>query len=278
MTILRVACIQVNAGPDLALNLAAAASLVRAAQAQGAELAVLPENTGLIVKDRAERFLRSFPEDHHPAVPFFADLARETGLWIVVGSIAVIVGEEKLANRCLVFAPDGSVAARYDKIHLFDVDLDKGESYRESENFRAGDRAALATTPWGKIGLTICYDLRFAALFRALAKAGAGIITVPAAFTVPTGQAHWHVLLRARAIETGCFVLAPAQCGAHDGGRQTYGHSLIISPWGEILAEAGEEPGIILADLNLDDVTRVRRMIPSLQHDRDFAAAAQPLT
>jgi deaminated glutathione amidase len=267
---LRVACIQLNSGPDIAANLDLAAAQVRAAQQAGAEFIALPENASLMVADRAEKFARAKTEATHPALPFFADLARSTGTWIMAGSHAIKLNDQQLANRCYLFNPAGERVAAYDKIHLFDVDLPTGESHRESASFKPGDRAMLADTPWGKLGMTICYDVRFAALYRKLAQAGASIITVPSAFTVPTGRAHWHILLRTRAVETGCFVLAPAQCGTHDGGRQTFGHSLIINPWGEILAEAHNNTGYILADLDLDEVVRVRSALPSLKHDREF--------
>jgi len=267
---LRAAIIQVNAGPEIEPNLAQAAALVRGAVADGAELVCLPENVSLMAQGREKILARVRPEESHPGVPFFRDLARETGAWIMTGTLGCLLDDGRVANRAFVVAPNGDIVARYDKIHMFDVDLAGGESYRESATYRPGERAVVAPTPWGGLGLSICYDVRFAYLFRALAKAGASLITVPAAFTVPTGRAHWHVLLRARAIETGCFVLAPAQTGLHDGGRGTYGHSLIISPWGEVLADAGEGVGHVIADLDLDKVAEARRMVPSLGHDRSF--------
>jgi predicted amidohydrolase len=269
---LTVACVQVNAGPEIAPNLAAAAEGVRRARDAGAELITLPENVSMVVQGRAKVLERVRAEADHPALPAFQDLARETGAWLLVGSLGILLDEDgRVANRSFLIAADGAVVARYDKIHMFDVDLPGGESYRESATFRPGERAVVAPTPWGGLGLTICYDLRFAYLFRALAQAGASLITVPAAFTVPTGRAHWQVLLRARAIETGCFIIAPAQCGTHDEGRQTYGHSLIIDPWGAILAEAGDEPGVITATLDLARVAECRGMVPALRHDRGFA-------
>jgi predicted amidohydrolase len=230
----------------------------------------MPENVTMVVQGRAKVLARARPEQDHPAIPFFRDLARETGAWLLAGSLAVKLDEERVANRSLLIAADGAVVARYDKIHMFDVDLADGESYRESATFRPGDRAVVAQTSWGGVGLSVCYDLRFAYLYRALAQGGARVLTVPSAFTVPTGRAHWHVLLRARAIETGCFVIAPAQCGTHDAGRQTYGHSLIVSPWGEVLADAGEEPGVVTARIDPAEVERARAMVPSLRHDRRF--------
>ncbi|OYQ32421.1 amidohydrolase [Niveispirillum lacus] len=269
-TSVRVALVQVNAGPEILPNLEQAGAFVHQAVAQGAQLVCLPENVSLMVQGRENILARVKPEEDHPGVRHFRDLARETGAWIMTGTLGCLLPDGRVANRAFVINPDGEITARYDKIHMFDVDLAGGESYRESATYRPGEQAVVAATPWGGLGLSICYDVRFAYLYRALAKAGASIITVPAAFTVPTGRAHWHVLLRARAIETGCFVLAPAQTGTHDGGRGTYGHSVIISPWGEVLADAGEEPGVILADLDLSKVEEARRMVPSLLHDRRF--------
>jgi Predicted amidohydrolase len=265
---LKAACVQVNAGTEILPNLQAAGDLVRRARDAGADFIAMPENVSMIVQGRAKVLERVKPEAEHPGVPFFADLARETGAWLLAGSLGILLDEGRVANRSYLFDGQGRVVATYDKLHMFDVDLKGGESYRESATFRPGDRAVLADTPWGGMGLTICYDVRFAYLYRALAQAGANIITVPAAFTVPTGRAHWHVLLRARAIETGCFVIAPAQTGTHDQGRQTYGHSLIVAPWGEVLADAGEEVGFVVADLDLDRVEEARRMVPALTHDR----------
>jgi predicted amidohydrolase len=264
------ACVQVNAGPEIGPNLTAAGDLVRRARDAGADFIAMPENVTMVVQGRAKVLARARPEQDHPAIPFFRDLARETGAWLLAGSLAVKLDEERVANRSLLIAADGAVVARYDKIHMFDVDLAGGESYRESATFRPGDRAVVAQTPWGGVGLSVCYDLRFAYLYRALAQGGARVLTVPSAFTVPTGRSHWHVLLRARAIETGCFVIAPAQCGTHDAGRQTYGHSLIVSPWGEVLADAGEEPGVVTARIDPAEVERARAMVPSLRHDRRF--------
>ncbi|WP_431855749.1 carbon-nitrogen hydrolase family protein [Azospirillum sp.] len=267
---LRVACVQVNAGTEIAGNLTAAGDLIRRARDAGASFIATPENVSMIVQGRDKVLARVRPEADHPGFPFFADLAKETGAWLLAGSLGVLLDDGRVANRSVLFDDQGRVAARYDKIHMFDVDLKGGESYRESATFRPGERAVLASTPWGGLGMTVCYDVRFAALYRALAQAGASLVTVPAAFTVPTGRAHWHVLLRARAIETGCFVLAPAQTGTHDAGRRTYGHSLIISPWGEVLADAEDEVGFVTADLDLDQVAEVRGMVPSLRHDRPF--------
>lgn len=267
---LRVACIQLNSQADIAANLARIGPQLAAARAQGATLITLPENATFIGGDDAARRASAVPEEQHPAVPFFAAEAKKLQAWILCGSLTIRRADGKLNNRAYLFAPDGSIAARYDKIHLFDAQLAGGEHYRESDTVAPGDAAVLVKTPFGGLGLTICYDMRFGGLYRDLAKAGAGIIAAPAAFTVPTGQAHWHSLLRARAIESGCFILAPAQCGTHAGGRRTFGHSLIVDPWGTVLAEAGDEPTIITADLHLADISRVRQMLPSLQHDRTY--------
>lgn len=268
--VVKAACVQVSAGTELQPNLDAAGDLVRRARDAGAEFITLPENVGWIVQGRAKTMARVKTEAEHPGIPFFADLARETGAWILAGTLGVLQDDQRVANRSYLFNPQGQAVSHYDKIHMFDVDLKDGESYRESATFRPGERAVVAATPWGGVGMTICYDVRFPYLHRALAKAGASIITAPAAFTVPTGRAHWHTLLRARAIETGCFVVAPAQTGTHDEGRQTYGHSLIIAPWGEVLADAGEGVGVITADLDMARVEEARRMVPALNHDRDF--------
>ncbi len=266
----KAACIQINAGREIAPNIETTSDLIRQAADEGAELIVTPENTTMIEPDKEAQRAKTPKEADHPAIAAFSDLARERGIWLVIGSMSMALDDGRAANRSFLFAPDGNIAARYDKIHMFDVDVPDGQTYRESANFRPGEQGVVADLPWGKLGMTICYDLRFAYLYRALAKAGAGILTVPAAFTQFTGKAHWHILLRARAIETGCFVLAPAQTGEHAGGRRTYGHSLIVAPWGEVLADAGEAPGIIYADIDMQRVRDARRMIPALEHDRTF--------
>ncbi len=258
----------------MARNVAEAAALIREAAAQGADFITTPEMTNILEPDRPRLRSLARPEAEDASVAAFSALARELGLWLNIGSLALRGDAEKLVNRSLLFAPDGSIAARYDKIHLFDVDLPTGESLRESHAYAGGAEAVLVETPKGPIGLTICYDMRFAHLYRMLAQAGAKLFTVPSAFTVPTGQAHWHVLLRARAIETGSFVLAAAQGGTHESGRQTYGHSLIVSPWGEVLAEAGIEPGIVIADIDLAQADVARARIPSLLHDRAVTLTA----
>ena len=268
----RLACVQVNAGDDMPANLAAAADLGRAARDQGAALIGFPENVAFMAPDGVGVRQAAKPEADHPALATFRDLARELEAWLLVGSLAVATGDAdgRVANRTFLVDDSGAVRARYDKIHMFDVALAGGESYTESATFRPGGAAVCAATPFGALGLTICYDLRFPYLYRALAQAGARLIAVPSAFTLATGKAHWHTLLRARAIETGCFVFAPAQCGTHPRGRKTFGHSLIIGPWGEILAEADETPGVISAEIDLAASDRARAQVPALTHDRDF--------
>ncbi|HWE76498.1 MAG TPA: carbon-nitrogen hydrolase family protein [Stellaceae bacterium] len=276
MTVFKAACIQLNAGREVEPNIRIAADLVRRARDAGADLIMTPEVSDMIEPKRALRDEKARIEREHPMLAAFRDLARETGAHLLLGSIVVRTeGDGRLANRSFLIAPDGNILARYDKIHMFDVDLPGGESYRESAVFKPGEGTALASLPWGVLGLTICYDLRFPHLYRALAQGGADFLTVPSAFTVPTGKAHWHVLLRARAIENGCFVFAPAQCGEHAEGRKTYGHTLIVAPWGEILAEAGDEPGFILAEIDTAKIAEARRAVPSLGHDRPFATPAK---
>ncbi len=270
MTSFRAACIQVNAGNDLSANLKTLKSLVRRARTDGADFALLPENVAMMEWGREKLIAKAAPADRHLALAALKALARETGMWLHGGTLHILLDDGRLANRTYVFDPSGAVAAHYDKIHMFDVDLGNGEVYRESATFRPGEGAAVIDLPWGRLGLSICYDVRFPQLYRALAKAGAQFICVPAAFTRTTGRAHWHILLRARAIETGCYILAPAQCGEHAGGRQTYGHALIVSPWGEVLADGGEEPGFVMAEIDTDQVAEARRKVPALSHDRAF--------
>ncbi len=271
MSVFTAACVQLTSGPEVMPNIAAASELIAEAAGLGAHFVGTPENTTQVEGDKARMLAEARPEETHAAVPAFRELAAQHGIWLLIGSLTIKLSEEQCANRSLLFAPDGRIAARYDKIHMFDVDIPDGQSYRESATFRPGARAVLAGLPWGTLGMTVCYDLRFPRLYRSLAQAGAGILSVPAAFTQFTGQAHWHVLLRARAIETGCFVIAPAQCGEHAGKRRTYGHSLIVAPWGEVLADGGEAPGVTLAEIDMARVAEARRMVPSLTHDRDFA-------
>ncbi len=266
---MKVACIQFTASETIQDNLDMLDAMIREAAAQGAEFIATPENSDFMLFPQEEKLKLAYEEDSHPALPRFKALAKELGVWLLIGSLA-IKGGDKLYNRSYLISDAGEIVQHYDKIHLFDVDLAGGESYRESNTVRAGEHAVLAETSWGSVGMSICYDVRFAHLYRHLAQSGADILTVPAAFTVPTGQAHWEVLLRARAIETGCFVMAPAQVGTHSGNRKTYGHAMIISPWGEILAKAGDQPTIITADIDLSDVKKARSAIPALQHDRSF--------
>jgi deaminated glutathione amidase len=271
MTSVRVACIQLNAKADLTANLDEAEHWIRLARADGAQFIATPENTSGMYRNRGALLDSALPEAGHPAIARFAGLARETGAWLLAGSISVRLESEKLANRSILFAPSGEIVARYDKIHMFDADPKDGQAYRESETFQAGDRAVVAETAFGPVGMTICYDVRFAPLYAALGRAEVNFITVPAAFTVPTGKAHWHVLLRARAIETGAFIVAPGQTGEHAGGRLTYGHSLIVAPWGEVLADGGEAEGFVAADCDLEQVAKARQMIRALHHTREFA-------
>ncbi len=268
------ACIQNEALADMDASIAAATGLVRAARGDGAKLICLPEYFACYKAAETEVIVGPQAEPAHPALAQFRSLAAELGAWLLLGSLAITAGPGKIFNRSYLLNPAGAIAARYDKVHLFDVDLADGESYRESALIEPGAQATLAATPWATLGLTVCYDLRFPQLYRSLAQAGAEVLTVPAAFTKTSGQAHWHVLLRARAIETGCFVLAPCQCGDHGGGRATYGHSLIVDPWGRVLAEGGEEAGYITAKIDLAEVAKARAMIPALDHDRDFAGPA----
>ena len=273
MTTLRAALVQLRTPATQAAALAQAEPLVRQAASEGAQLIATPEATNILQRERARLFDAVRPLDEDECVQGLIGLARTLGVWILIGSALVRREDGLLANRSVLVGADGAIKATYDKIHMFDVDLPTGERHRESALYAPGERAAVAETPWGRIGLSVCYDVRFPHLYRGLAKAGAEMITVPAAFTRPTGEAHWEVLLRARAIETGAFVLAPAQGGVHEDGRGTWGHSTIIGPWGQVLAKADhDEPAVIAADLDLDDVKKARDAIPALANDRAFAA------
>jgi predicted amidohydrolase len=271
----RAALVQLCSGRDVDRNVVEAERLIRAAAAGGAHYVQTPEVTTLMELESARLFAAVEPEDSNRALQAFRNLAAELKIWLHIGSMAVKVAPDKIANRAYVLTPDGAIAATYDKIHMFDVDLPGGESYRESKNYRPGDRAVVAALPWGGLGLSICYDLRFPHLYRALAKSGAVFLAIPAAFTKVTGEAHWHTLLRARAIECQCYVFAAAQGGRHEHGRDTYGHSLIISPWGQILAEGGVQPGVISADVDLQAIEEARKRVPSLGHDRPFTVASR---
>ena len=272
MTKFRVACLQMQTGNDLAANLANVIGMARAAAREGAQLVLTPEYT--LMMDGSGRTMRSRALEHDgaPALPQLQTLAQELAVWLLVGSLTLKTQDERIANRSYLIAADGRVAASYDKIHMFDATLPDGKVICESSAYCPGERAVLAQTPWGMIGLTVCYDLRFPQLYRALAKAGAHYLTIPSSFQRATGKSHWHTLVKARAIENGCFVFAPAMCGEHPGNRSTYGHSLIVDPWGEVLGDAGEAPGIVYADIDPVQVEQVRGMLPCLEHDREFVA------
>lgn len=270
---LRVGLVQLRSGRTMASNIELASALIREAARDGARYVQTPETTHLMEMDRAVLFATLQDEAADPALAAFRALARELGIHLHIGSLAVKVSENRAANRGFLIGPDGDIAARYDKIHMFDVDLPNGESYRESTAYRPGERAVLGTVGDIRLGLSICYDLRFPALYRALAESGAQVLTVPSAFTRPTGEAHWHVLLRSRAIETGTYVLAAAQGGRHENGRETYGHSLVVDPWGRVIAEGGTDPAVILAELDMGEVEAARARIPSLRHGRRFEMA-----
>ncbi|MDP8916047.1 MAG: carbon-nitrogen hydrolase family protein [Pseudomonadota bacterium] len=271
---LRVALVQLRTPDDLESALAHLGPLVREAAARGARFILTPEAANLVQRDRAKLLDALRPLEDDPVAQGLGALARELSVTVLAGSLLCRREDGRPVNRSVLFSAEGQVQATYDKIHMFDVDLPTGERWRESDAFAAGERAVVAPTPWGRLGMTVCYDLRFPHLFRALAKAGAEMIAVPAAFTRPTGEAHWETLLRARAIETGAFVLAPAQGGLHADGRATWGRSMAVDPWGAILAQAcGDEPGVIMAELDLEAVGRARRAVPSLQNEREFVLA-----
>lgn len=261
---------QMRTGVDISTNVQHASALIREAKQKGAHFIATPEVTSLFEAETDRLFSKVCEEESDAALRQFRALADELQIWLLIGSMPIKVAERQCANRSFLLGPTGEIRARYDKIHMFDVDLPNGEVYRESRNFRSGERAVTAELPWGKVGLSVCYDLRFPQLYRALAKAGAAILTIPAAFTHTTGLAHWHVLQRARAIETGCYVIAPAQGGVHENKRHTFGHSLIVDPWGGVIAEAGQDPCVILADIDLAKVAEARQRIPALRHDKPF--------
>ncbi|QQS11410.1 MAG: carbon-nitrogen hydrolase family protein [Rhodospirillales bacterium] len=274
-----VGLIQVNATNELAPNIAFIEEQTRRARDAGADFVMTPENSTLIGANRADTLAKAAPEESHPGLASARAVSRECGVWFLVGSIHVRIEAERNANRSYLIDPSGAVVASYDKIHMFDVQLAGGESYRESSTFRPGERAVVADTPWGRLGMTICYDLRFPYLYRDLAHAGATMLSIPSSFTVPTGRAHWHALMRARAIETGCYVFAPAQVGSHAGNRKTYGHSVVVAPWGEVLADAGgDAPGFVTAEIDMAKVAEARAAVPSLTHDRVYAKPAPPAT
>ena len=274
------ALVQTRTGRKVAANVAEVSRLVREAAGAGAHYVQTPEMTSLLVRSREELFAAIGNEEQDEALKAFRALAAELKIWLHIGSMAVRFGDmrERVANRAFLISPEGEITARYDKIHMFDVDLDQGESWRESRTYQPGEVAVVADLPWARLGLSICYDMRFPALYRALAEAGAGVLSIPAAFTKQTGEAHWHVLIRARAIETGSFVLAAAQAGTHEDGRETFGHSLIVDPWGRVLAEGGTEPGIVTARIDPGLSAEARARIPALQNGRRFSISSpQPV-
>jgi deaminated glutathione amidase len=266
----KAALVQMRSGMAPEVNCAAALAAIAEAKSAGAEYVLTPEMTNIIEAKRERLMAAIVDEERDPTLAALREAARKHSIYVHIGSLAVKASPDKAANRSFLIDRSGEVVARYDKIHMFDVDLAGGESYRESRSYRPGDLAVVADLPWGRLGVTICYDLRFPALYRALAESGASFFSIPSAFTKPTGEAHWHVLLRARAIENGCFVFAAAQGGKHESGRETYGHSLAIDPWGKILAEGATEPGVILAEIDPAAVTAARSRIPSLHHGRRF--------
>ena len=266
----KAALVQMRSGVDPAANLKSALGLIEDAARDGAAYVLTPEMTN-IMETKGERLFAALDEEERdPTLAALRDAARRLSIYLHVGSLAIKASPDKAANRSFLLDRGGAVIARYDKIHMFDVDLANGESYRESNNFRPGELAVVTDLPWGRLGLTVCYDLRFPALYRALAEAGATLLAIPSAFTRQTGEAHWHTLVRARAIENGSFVFAAAQGGKHENGRETFGHSLIVDPWGEILAEGGTEPGVIAAEIDPARVAAARSRIPSLLHGRRF--------
>ena len=269
----KAACVQNCATNDLAATLARAVELTRAARGAGADFIALPEFFCNLESSEGSYYDNGYEADQHPALARMRTVAQELDCWLLLGSIPVRGPAPKVYNRSFVLGPHGDIVATYDKIHLFDVAIKDGQNYRESNSVAAGGQARIAELPWGRLGLTICYDVRFPHLYRGLAQAGADFISIPAAFTAKTGAAHWHTLVRARAIETGCYVFAPGQCGTRPWGRATYGHSLIVDPWGTVLADGGTEEGYILADIDPARVAETRRMIPSLTHDRPILSA-----
>src|SRR5687768_17056223 len=270
----KAACIQFTAAPAVEPNLDKSLRLTRDAAAAGANLVCLPEYFTGVALEGSQLVPTAFREAEHPAVPAFSAAARERGLWVLLGSLAIVRPDGRIANRAYVIDPSGRVTVRYDKIHMFDVNLGPGQDYRESDTISPGAAAVVADTPWGGLGLSVCYDLRFPHLYRELAKSGAAMLAIPAAFTRITGRAHWHVLVRARAIENGAYVLAPSQTGTLHGGGECFGRSLIVNPWGEVLADAGEAEGIAIAEIDVDAVAEARRRLPALWHDRPFSVRA----
>jgi predicted amidohydrolase len=273
---MRAALLQLTSSDQPEDNAATVRDMIGRAVADGAEFVLTPEVTNCVSTSRTHQKSVLHREDSDPTLRDLAAAAAQHRVWLLIGSLAMLTRDEdrRFANRSVLIGPDGDIRARYDKIHMFDVDVSPEETFRESDGFRPGDRAVLCETPWGNLGLTVCYDIRFPALYRRLAQAGADILTVPAAFSPVTGAAHWESLLRARAIETGCFVLAPAQTGTHTASRgkarSTHGHSMVVAPWGEVLADGGTDPGIVMVDLDMSEVEKARGRVPSLRHDRPF--------
>ena len=272
----RIACLQTNSGNDYAANLATLSAMAREAVAGGAKFVFSAEYA--LMMDGSGRTMREKAQDAagEPALSALVALSRELGVWQLVGSLTLMSDDGRMFNRSVLISDEGGVVASYDKIHMFDATLPSGTVIKESSAYRPGEHAVIAATPWGPLGMTVCYDLRFPQLYRALARGGATMLAIPSSFQRETGKAHWHVLLRARAIENASFVIAPALCGDHPGKRMTYGHSLVIDPWGEVLADGGEAPGVVYADLDLGQIEKVRGMLPSLTHDRPFAPPGTP--
>ena len=266
----KVGLVQMRSGLDPQANLTSLLSSIDEAKRNGADYVQTPEMTNILALKREHLFANIVAEEHDPTLATLRELAQKLSIYIHVGSLALKISPDKAVNRAFVIDRKGEIAARYDKIHMFDVDLAGGESYRESNNYRPGDLGVVTDLPWGRLGVTICYDLRFPALYRALAEAGASFLAIPAAFTKQTGEAHWHVLMRARAIENGCYVIAAAQGGQHENGRSTFGHSIVVDPWGKIVAEGGTEPGVIMAEIDPATVAAARAKVPSLNHGRRF--------
>ena len=266
----KAAMIQMRSGLKPGANIDDAARMIGEAKSAGADYVLTPEMTNILAAKREQLFAAVVEEELDASLAALRELARKLGIYVHIGSLAIKISPDRAANRSFLVDPKGDIVARYDKIHMFDVDLADGESYRESRNYRPGELAVLTDLPWGRLGLTVCYDLRFPALYRALAEAGSTMLAIPSAFTKQTGEAHWHVLMRSRAIENGCFVFAAAQGGRHENGRDTYGHSLIVDPWGRIIAEGDTEPGVVMAEIDPAQVASARARIPSLQHGRRF--------
>src|SRR6187431_1430516 len=266
----KAAMIQMRSGLQPGANIDAAVRYIGDAKSAGAEYVLTPEMTNILAANREQLFAVAVEEEADASLATLREVARKLGIYVHIGSLAIRISPDRAANRSFLIDPRGDIVARYDKIHMFDVDLKGGESYRESRSYRPGDLAVLTDLPWGRLGLTICYDLRFPALYRALAEAGATFLAIPSAFTRQTGEAHWHVLMRARAIENGSFVLAAAQAGDHENGRATYGHSLVVDPWGRVIAEGGTEPCVVFADIDPAEASVARGRVPSLQHGRRF--------